>query len=64
MSDNHSVWPTIKPLVAAYKLIDQDGNFVSNPDSQTIAERRQIALRKYFDQNGFLTVNAFDDEGA
>lgn len=63
MSDNHLVWSTIESLVAAYKLMDEYGNLVPDLDSQTIARRRQIALRKYFDENGLLTVKAFDGKG-
>ncbi|QIC89495.1 hypothetical protein F0336_24880 [Serratia liquefaciens] len=64
MIDNHLVWPTIESLIAAYKLMDADGNLVPDLESRTIARRRQIALRKYFEENGLLTVKAFDDDGS
>jgi hypothetical protein len=63
MSDNYSVWPTVASFVAAYKVMDENGNLVPDIESQVIVRRRQTALRKLFADNGLLTVDAFDGSG-
>jgi hypothetical protein len=63
MSDNYSVWPKVESFVAAYKVMDENGNIVPDLESQVIVRRKQIALRKFFSNNALLTVDGFDKSG-
>ncbi|MEH0871543.1 hypothetical protein [Serratia liquefaciens] len=63
MSDNYPVWGTVDSMVAAYKMMDEEGNIVPDLESQVIVRRMLIALARFFEKNGLLTVKMFDENG-
>ena len=63
MNHNYSVWGTVESIVAAYKIMDENGNIVPDLESQVIVRRMLTALRRFFFDNGLLTVTAFDNDG-
>lgn len=63
MNHNYSVWGTVESIVAAYKIMDENGNIVPDLESQVIMRRMLTALRRFFFDNGLLTVTAFDNDG-
>ncbi len=63
MSDNYFVWSTVESTVSRYMVMDDAGNSSPDPLLRPIVERKLIALRKFYFENGLLTVKAFDDDG-
>ncbi|MGT2473872.1 hypothetical protein [Paraburkholderia terrae] len=63
MSDNYFVWGPVVEFIKSYKMMDEKGDIVPDIESQEIVRRSLIALRRFYADNGLLTVKAFDDEG-
>ncbi|EHD1638546.1 hypothetical protein JR666_001654 [Salmonella enterica] len=63
MSDNYFVWGRVADFADRYKKMDENGNITPDTESQEIVRRALIALRRFFADNGLLTVEAFDKQG-
>ena len=63
MNHNHSVWGTVESIVAAYKIMDENGNIVPDVESQIIVKRMLTALIRFFADNELLKVKPFDADG-
>ncbi|MCC4109111.1 hypothetical protein, partial [Serratia ureilytica] len=50
-------------LVKRDQVMDENGNFVPYIEGQERSRRRWTALRRFFSDNGLLTVDVFDAEG-
>ena len=48
MNHNYSVWGTVDSIVAAYKIMDENGNIAPDFESQVIVIRMLTALRRFF----------------
>ena len=48
MNHNYSVWGTVESIVAAYKIMDENGNIAPDIESQVIVRRMLTALRRFF----------------
>ena len=63
MNHNYSVWGTVESIVAAYKIMDENGNIVPDVESQVIVRRMLTALIRFFADNELLKVKPFDADG-
>ena len=63
MNHNYSVWGTVESIVAAYKIMDGNGNIVPDVESQVIVRRMLTALIRFFADNELLKVKPFDADG-
>ncbi|MEK7893133.1 hypothetical protein AAB992_39235 [Burkholderia contaminans] len=63
MSENYLVWGRVAEFAGRYSKMDENGDIVPDPETQGMVRRKLTALRRFFADNGLLTVEAFDDQG-
>jgi len=63
MSENFLVWGRVAEFAGRYSKMNEAGDIVPDPDTQQIVTMKLTALRRFFADNGLLTVEAFDAEG-
>lgn len=63
MNENYLVWGHVAEFSDSYHKMDKDGNIVPDPDTQKRVRRKLTELRRFFADNGLLTVEAFDKQG-
>ena len=63
MSDNYLVWGTVAEFTGRYTVMNNNGEIVPDPQTQEMVRRSLVALRRFFADNGLLTVDAFYPKG-
>lgn len=57
------IWSSVEKIAGRYIVITEDGRETADPVMQPMVRNSLIAMRKFFWDNGLITVSPFDAKG-